>query len=130
MDYGDKLPPRPWYVFTPPRRYIFTPPLTIRDARRWIRSGKALLADRLADASKMADPTASQAPRISGELLDEEAALADRFEAVLGEAEAALRAGGPLPEAVRARLVHGGARTASALLERRARLRFKLGIAD
>ena len=102
----------------------------IRDARRWIRSGKALLADRLADASKMADPTASQALRISGELLDEEAALADRFEAVLGEAEAALRAGGPQPEAVRARLVHGGARTASALLERRARLRFKLGIAD
>ena len=29
MDYGDKLPPRPWYVFTPPRRYIFTPPLTL-----------------------------------------------------------------------------------------------------
>ena len=28
MNYGDKLPPRPWYVFTPPRRYIFTPPLT------------------------------------------------------------------------------------------------------
>ena len=27
-DYRDKLPPRPWCTFTPPRRYIFTPPLT------------------------------------------------------------------------------------------------------
>ena len=33
MDYGDKLPPRPWYVFTPPRRYIFTPPLTVHILR-------------------------------------------------------------------------------------------------
>ena len=102
----------------------------IRDARRWIGSGKALLADRLAEAANAAESPTAQALRISGELLDEEAALADRFEAVLSEAEAALRAGGPLPGALRARLVHGGARTASALLERRARLRFKLGIAD
>ena len=28
LDYGDKLPPRPWYIFAPPRRYIITPPLT------------------------------------------------------------------------------------------------------
>jgi len=28
MDYGDKLPPSPWYIFAPPRRYIFAPPLT------------------------------------------------------------------------------------------------------
>ena len=28
MDYGDKLPPRPWCNFTPPHRYIFAPPLT------------------------------------------------------------------------------------------------------
>ena len=28
VDYGDKLPPSPWDNFTPPRRYIFTPPLT------------------------------------------------------------------------------------------------------
>ena len=26
VDYGDKLPPSPWYNFTPPRRYIPTPP--------------------------------------------------------------------------------------------------------
>ncbi len=102
----------------------------IRDARRWIGSGKALLADRLTDAANAAESPTAQTLRISGELLDEEAALTDRFEAVLSEAEAALRAGGPLPGALRARLVHGGARTASALLERRARLRFKLGIAD
>ena len=29
MDYGDKLPPSYWYIFTPPRRYIFSPPLTV-----------------------------------------------------------------------------------------------------
>ena len=28
MDYRDKLPPTPWDTFAPPRRYIFTPPLT------------------------------------------------------------------------------------------------------
>ena len=28
MDYGDKLPPSLWYIFTPPRRCIFPPPLT------------------------------------------------------------------------------------------------------
>ena len=28
MDYADKLPPSPWYIFTPPRRYIISPPLT------------------------------------------------------------------------------------------------------
>ena len=28
MDYADKLPPSPWYIFTPPRRYIIPPPLT------------------------------------------------------------------------------------------------------
>ena len=30
IGYGDKLPARPWYAFTPPRRYIVTPPLTER----------------------------------------------------------------------------------------------------
>ena len=29
MDYADKLPPSPWYIFAPPPRYIFPPPLTI-----------------------------------------------------------------------------------------------------
>ena len=38
MDYADKLPPSPWYIFAPPPRYIFPPPLT-----RW-RSGLALLS--------------------------------------------------------------------------------------
>ena len=28
MDYGDKLPPRPWYIFTPPLWPIIPPPLT------------------------------------------------------------------------------------------------------
>ena len=28
MDYADKLPPSPWYIFAPPPRYIFPPPLT------------------------------------------------------------------------------------------------------
>ena len=30
MDYADKLPPSPWYIFAPPPRYIFPPPLTDR----------------------------------------------------------------------------------------------------
>ena len=30
MDYADKLPPSPWYIFAPPPRYIFPPPLTER----------------------------------------------------------------------------------------------------
>ena len=34
MDYGDKLPPSPWYIFTPPHWRIISPPLTRRDARR------------------------------------------------------------------------------------------------
>ena len=29
MDYADKLPPSPWYIFAPPPRYIFPPPLTL-----------------------------------------------------------------------------------------------------
>ena len=29
MDYADKLPPSPWYIFAPPPRYIFPPPLTV-----------------------------------------------------------------------------------------------------
>ena len=28
MDYGDKLLPCQWYIFTPPQQYIFAPPLT------------------------------------------------------------------------------------------------------
>ena len=27
--YGNKLPPSPWYIFAPPHRYIFPPPLTV-----------------------------------------------------------------------------------------------------
>ena len=33
MDYVDKLPPSPWYIFAPPPRYIFPPPLTVRMMR-------------------------------------------------------------------------------------------------
>ena len=104
----------------------------IGDARRWIGSGKGLLAERMAEAMNLPEPQASrdriESLRPHAELLDEEAAVADRFEAVLGEAEAALRAGGSLPVALRARLVHGGERTGAALLLRRVQLRFKLGI--
>ena len=97
----------------------------IAEARRWIRSGRALLDD----ASKRTDAATPETRGILRKLLDEEAAHADRFEAVLDEAEAALRAGGPLPEALRARLAHGGARSGAALLLDRVQLRFKLGIA-
>ena len=49
MDYADKLPPSPWYIFAPPRRYIFTPPLTIDllRPRRNLRLREVL--DRRAD---------------------------------------------------------------------------------
>ena len=33
MDYADKLPPSPWYIFAPPPRYIFPPPLTNDEER-------------------------------------------------------------------------------------------------
>ena len=39
MDYADKLPPSPWYIFAPPRRYIFPPPLT--PERAWREPHKA-----------------------------------------------------------------------------------------
>ena len=39
MDYADKLPPSPWYIFAPPRRYIFPPPLTRRPKRPIRRLG-------------------------------------------------------------------------------------------
>ena len=29
MDYGDKLPPSPWYICVPPRRCTIPTPLTI-----------------------------------------------------------------------------------------------------
>ena len=105
----------------------------IRHARRWIASGRALLADRLAEASKTGEAPAARnrigALRTLGELLDEEAALADRFDTLLGEVESALEAGGKLPDALVARLVHGGESTGAALLQRRIRLRFELGAA-
>ena len=34
MDYADKLPPSPWDNFTPPPRYIISPPLTLQPAAR------------------------------------------------------------------------------------------------
>ena len=33
MDYADKLPPNSWDNFTPPHRYIISPPLTLRHAK-------------------------------------------------------------------------------------------------
>ena len=41
MDYADKLPPSPWYIFAPPPRYIFPPPLTPRRAGPTPRSGSS-----------------------------------------------------------------------------------------
>ncbi len=33
VDYVDKLPSRPWGIFTPPKWRIFAPPLTVLDGR-------------------------------------------------------------------------------------------------
>ncbi len=49
MDYADKLPPSPWYIFAPPRRYIFPPPLT-----HHTRQGASLRRRRKRGASAQA----------------------------------------------------------------------------
>ncbi len=64
MDYGDKLPPSPQYIFTTPRRYIFTPPLTVRrfaDAKGGF--DYVLDIDRLAE-SKLVVPGRPQISRL------------------------------------------------------------------
>ena len=40
MDYADKLPPSPWYIFAPPPRYIFPPPLTTGSTRSGVASAR------------------------------------------------------------------------------------------
>ena len=34
MGYRDKLPTSSWYIFTPPRRFIFSPSVVDRQSRR------------------------------------------------------------------------------------------------
>ena len=46
MDYADKLPPSPWYIFAPPPRYIFPPPLTYSYGANTIRDGVSLTPRR------------------------------------------------------------------------------------
>ena len=41
MDYADKLPPSPWYIFAPPARYIFPPPLTYGLLVPWLKPSTA-----------------------------------------------------------------------------------------
>ena len=105
----------------------------IHDARRWARSGREILQDRLAEILLMEDSPASR-DRIAllglyARSLDEEEALADRFEAASEVVEAALSGGAPLSEIEYRSLVHGGERTAAALLQGRFALRLKRGAA-
>ncbi len=101
----------------------------IRDARRWARSGRAILTARLADAMRREESLASldriALLRAYVASLDEEDALADRFAAALAEIEPTIRSGAAVTEAHFWSLVHGGMRTAAGLLARRFALRMK-----
>ena len=106
----------------------------VRNARRWVRSGRAILTARLADATRGEDAQASH-DRIAlldlyAKSLDEEEALADRFATALAGVEAEIRGGAPLTQATLRPLVHGGERTAAALLQGRFALRKKRGAAE
>ena len=50
VDYGDKLLPCQWYIFTPPQQYIFAPPLTGFSSPE--RAFRAALAGRGADSGR------------------------------------------------------------------------------
>ena len=101
----------------------------VRNARRWIRSGRAILAERLSDPALKEDTQASRDKRALLDLyamsLDEEEALADRFAAALTKVEAETGGGSPLDKTVLRPLVHGGHATAVALLDKRFTLRRK-----
>ena len=99
----------------------------VRNARRWVRSGRGILTDRLADAV-MAEETQASRDRIAllglyAKAFTEEEALADRFEAALTEVEAGIGRGTALDKATLRPLVHGGYSTAAALLTGRFTLR-------
>lgn len=105
----------------------------LTQARRWIASGRALLKARRADAPRTkaarAENRSSALLEAYVELLHEEEALADRFAAALTEAEATIPDKAPMPKRVLWRLVHGGEKSAAALLQRRFALRMKRGAA-
>ena len=52
MDYADKLPPSPWYIFAPPPRYIFPPPLTRPTREKHRPFLPSLCRDRTSDRSE------------------------------------------------------------------------------
>ena len=105
----------------------------VRDVRRWSGSGREILIDLLSDTLRMEE---SQAVRdrieflgLYAKSLDEEEALAHRFEAALNEVEKTIGSGAsPTPAQYRS-LVHGGEKTAAALLARRFSLRVERGAA-
>ena len=105
----------------------------IRDARGWARSGRAILTARLADAMRLEESRASR-DRIAllglyAESLDEEETLADRFAAALTEVETPAQSGTAPARGEFMGLVHGGERSAAALLQSRFALRLKRGAA-
>lgn len=105
----------------------------LAEARRWIASGRALLEARRADALRAGEArTEDHSPALLeayAESLREEEDLADRIAAVLTEAEAAIPDNAPVPEPVLWHLIHGGEKSAAALLQRRFALRMKRGAA-
>lgn len=100
----------------------------IAHARRWIASGRELLRARRADAARGKNYSPALL-RAYAELLHEEEALADRIAAALTEAEAGIPQNAPMPRSVLWRLVHGGEKSAAALLQRRFFLRMERGAA-
>ncbi len=105
----------------------------IRDARRWTAGGRKIMTDRLADAMFKQEPEVSRERmalfKAYERSMQAEDALADRFEAALDEVEVAMRRRAPLSDTGYLSLVHGGERTAAALLQERFAHRLERGAA-
>ncbi len=93
----------------------------IKNALRWIASGRAMLEEELAEAAN--DERRIEMLRLHGALLDEEEALADQLADGLTAVETAIGSGRPLGMRILGRILHGGERTAAAFVQRRLNLR-------
>ena len=68
MDYADKLPPSPWYIFAPPPRYIFPPPLTKAGKSPTATATRRCRASSLAPRAGAGHATSSNSTSGCGEL--------------------------------------------------------------
>lgn len=106
----------------------------ILNARRWSVSGRQVLAGGIADAmfrdESQASPERMALFEAYERSMQAEDALADRFEGILDEVEAALRDGAPLSETKYLSLVHGGQGSSAVLLQDRFTRRIERGAAQ